>query len=265
MKLLRLAFLGLLASVFWSVSAQDVITLKNGDEIKAKVTEMTSSEIKYKRFDNLDGPTVVVAKTEVFAINYENGTREVINTVAEDSKSTSSFNERAKPNIGIFVNPGAAATFGPMAGIEVSAGLFSVEAHVFFPQSGLMTTWIGSSNIEKAEGGFGIGIAPKFYTNRTNGGFYAGAFVDYWKTKFIFPNNFAYTDLTAVAFGTNVGYKFVFPFGLYLRTGGYIGASVSTKRDYYEINGYYEDWSGEVDFFGFFDLTLGFNFLKVER
>ena len=68
-----------------SAYAQDVITLRSGDEIKAKVTEISSSEIKYKRFDNLDGPTVVVAKSDVFFIKYENGTKEVMGAIDETS------------------------------------------------------------------------------------------------------------------------------------------------------------------------------------
>jgi len=71
------------------VNAQDIITLKNGNEIKAKVTEISASEIKYKRFDYLDGPTILIAKREVFAINYENGTREVFNAI-----TTPAYRER---------------------------------------------------------------------------------------------------------------------------------------------------------------------------
>ena len=63
----------------------DVITFKNGDEFKAKVIEITPSEIKYKRFDSLDGPTRVALKTEVFAINYANGTRELFNTITDNT------------------------------------------------------------------------------------------------------------------------------------------------------------------------------------
>ena len=59
----------------------DIVTLCNGDEIKVKVMEITLSEIKYKRFDNLDGPTITIPKTDVFAINYSNGTREVIKPI----------------------------------------------------------------------------------------------------------------------------------------------------------------------------------------
>ena len=66
-----------------AVYAQDVITLRNGDEIKSKVTEISSSEIRYKRFENLDGPTIVISRADVFFINYENGTREVFGAISE--------------------------------------------------------------------------------------------------------------------------------------------------------------------------------------
>lgn len=59
-------------------SGIDIIMLKNGQEIKAKVTEITLSEIKYKLYEHLDGPARTAAKSDVFAIIYENGTREVI-------------------------------------------------------------------------------------------------------------------------------------------------------------------------------------------
>jgi len=89
MKPLRaLTILAIFVAGFFSTNAQDVITLKSGEEIEAKVTEISATEIKYKRFDNLDGPTIVIEKVQVFAINYENGTREVINTVEEKAATT---------------------------------------------------------------------------------------------------------------------------------------------------------------------------------
>jgi len=60
-----------------SVYAQDVITLRSGEQIKAKVTEISATEIRYKRFEHIDGPTMVILRADVFAINYENGTRDV--------------------------------------------------------------------------------------------------------------------------------------------------------------------------------------------
>lgn len=66
----------------------DVIILKNGQEIKAKVLEVGATEIKYKLCDNLDGPTFSKNKSEVFMIKYPNGTSTVISEF--DTKSTAS-------------------------------------------------------------------------------------------------------------------------------------------------------------------------------
>ena len=68
------------------ISAQDYIILKNGDEIKSKVLEISTSEIKYKKFENIDGPTIVILKSTVFMIKYKNGTKDIINTVRTSKK-----------------------------------------------------------------------------------------------------------------------------------------------------------------------------------
>jgi hypothetical protein len=60
--------------------AQDIITLKNGDEIKAKVQEIGLSDVKYKKFENANGPTYTLLKTEIFMIKYENGEKDVFTT-----------------------------------------------------------------------------------------------------------------------------------------------------------------------------------------
>jgi hypothetical protein len=60
----------------------DIIHLKNGDEIKAKVTEITLSEIKYKAFEYLDGATITLRKKDVSVINNANGTRVVLGATA---------------------------------------------------------------------------------------------------------------------------------------------------------------------------------------
>lgn len=58
--------------------AQDIIYMFNGDEIEAKLTEVSSSELKYKRMDNLDGPVFVVERSKVFKVKYANGQSEVM-------------------------------------------------------------------------------------------------------------------------------------------------------------------------------------------
>lgn len=64
----------------------DVIILKNGQEIQAKVLEVGQTEVKYKNCDNQNGPTFSKNKSEIFMIKYPNGT----STVIEESKSNSS-------------------------------------------------------------------------------------------------------------------------------------------------------------------------------
>ncbi|MDR1341742.1 MAG: hypothetical protein LBK18_00635 [Prevotellaceae bacterium] len=66
-------FFGSMATAF----AQDIITLKNGDEIKAKVQEIGISEVKYKKYDNLTGPLYTLLKAEIFMIKYENGKKDI--------------------------------------------------------------------------------------------------------------------------------------------------------------------------------------------
>ena len=56
----------------------DIIILTDGQEIEAKVLEVGIDEIKYKNCNNLDGPTFIKRKSEVFMIKYPDGTKTVI-------------------------------------------------------------------------------------------------------------------------------------------------------------------------------------------
>ncbi len=60
--------------------AQDVIYLISGTKISAKIIEIGILEIKYKNFNNLNGPNYILVKNEVVLVNYENGTTEIFNT-----------------------------------------------------------------------------------------------------------------------------------------------------------------------------------------
>ena len=56
--------------------AQDIITLKTGEQIKARIIEVGVTEIKFKRFEMLEGPLHIVPKADVRMILYENGMKE---------------------------------------------------------------------------------------------------------------------------------------------------------------------------------------------
>ncbi len=77
MRTIKLSLAVFILSLTLFTKAQDVITFKNGDELKAKVSEVGISEIKYKKFDNLSGPEYTTRKVDVFMIKYENGTKDV--------------------------------------------------------------------------------------------------------------------------------------------------------------------------------------------
>ncbi len=75
MKIIWLLTFGMLALVTRGI-AQDTLVKRSGEEIAAKVLKITPTEVEYRRFDNLDGPLIVVLKSEVMAIRYANGTKE---------------------------------------------------------------------------------------------------------------------------------------------------------------------------------------------
>jgi hypothetical protein len=70
------------------VFSQDLILKKNGDEIKSKVVEILKTEIKYKKFENLNGPVYSLDITEVFMVRYENGSKDVFNQFESDNKTS---------------------------------------------------------------------------------------------------------------------------------------------------------------------------------
>ena len=50
--------------------------MRSGETILVKVIEVGTSEVKYKKLDNLNGPAFSVLKSDLLMIKYENGTKE---------------------------------------------------------------------------------------------------------------------------------------------------------------------------------------------
>jgi hypothetical protein len=84
------------------VSAQDTIVKRNDEKIVAKILEVNPDNIKYKRFDYLDGPVFLSDKSELKYIAYQNGTKESYeNYVPPVTKiyDTIKVNAFIKPNL----------------------------------------------------------------------------------------------------------------------------------------------------------------------
>jgi hypothetical protein len=61
----------------FSACAQDIIITRVGDDISAKVMEVGTTEIRYRKFTNLEGPVYTILRTDVIKIQYENGTEDI--------------------------------------------------------------------------------------------------------------------------------------------------------------------------------------------
>ncbi len=68
-----------------AVSAQDRITLRDGSTIKAKVKEVSTRTITYKKWDNPDGPDFIIGKNNVQTIRYANGSQDEIDDAEMDN------------------------------------------------------------------------------------------------------------------------------------------------------------------------------------
>lgn len=73
-----------------SAFAQDVIVKKNGSTVVCRVVEVNSSEVVFKKWSNLEGANYVINRSDISAINYENGRKETL--------SAQSVNEFAPNN-----------------------------------------------------------------------------------------------------------------------------------------------------------------------
>lgn len=69
--------------------AQDVINYQNGEQVQAKILEISGTKIKFKKFNNPDGPTYTIDRNAVASISYENG--ETVIITSDDSVTDNSI------------------------------------------------------------------------------------------------------------------------------------------------------------------------------
>jgi len=90
MKKITLSILTTILSITFCLS-QDIITLKTGEDILGKLAEVTTTEIKYKKFDHQDGPIYTILRSDVLMIRYEDGSKDIFT----ETKTTSSPKDMA--------------------------------------------------------------------------------------------------------------------------------------------------------------------------
>ena len=89
----KILFIFVCTLIIGTTSAQDIILKKNADEIPAKILKVGNTEIEYKKWNNLDGPTYTIATNDIFIIKYQNGSKDIIsaNSTRTRSKITGNF------------------------------------------------------------------------------------------------------------------------------------------------------------------------------
>lgn len=82
--------------------AQDIIKLKNGKEFNAQVILVTHNKVKYKKFENLDGPTLRFKLNHIQSIQYETGETDLFDSLSyqEGEKRVKSFRSSINPSAG---------------------------------------------------------------------------------------------------------------------------------------------------------------------
>lgn len=69
----KILLLAILAVSSLSLYAQDVLVRKGGDVENVKVLEVTPTEVKFKKANNIEGPTFTEKRSNLISVKYENG------------------------------------------------------------------------------------------------------------------------------------------------------------------------------------------------
>ena len=101
--------------------AQDTIVFHSGKKIEAKVLEIGPINIKYKKYNNLNGPTYLTEKKEISSIKYSNQTEDFFGLKEDAKEDTVKLNFRK----------------GSYAGIHIASGLDPSTANRRVPRFGL--------------------------------------------------------------------------------------------------------------------------------
>ena len=232
----------LFAVGMFSVNAQDLIILRNGNVIEAIVIEITPSEIRYRRFDHLEGPVIVIPADSVHSIRYENGIVEIINPASPRSP-VRVLDEWV---FGINVDLLGFVFAGPSAIAELTRNRVNMRLNLRFPSLSPNSRLYYSeyrSNYSKEgyfDGLFGLGLGLNYFHRLWIGGFYAGAMAEITRGRYksesreyIFSHGQWWSppgsviveagDSVSYTLAMNIGYKFVLQSGITFRAGGYLG------------------------------------------
>lgn len=128
MKKIVLLIWTLIAATQWCL-AQDFIITRDAKRIEAKVTEISDEEVRYKKFNNPDGPVYVIKASQISSIMFANGEvqlfsekTEKVETKEPEQKSQMEVGSGYRPFV---VNSGRVVAYTPGLRMDRSGGTFS--------------------------------------------------------------------------------------------------------------------------------------------
>ncbi len=246
--------------------AQDVIVMKNGDELNAVVLEVGTESVKYKKYDNQQGPTYSIDKADVFMIRYENGSKDVFNTQKEEPKKDEP-DARPFPKGSINFNPLGLLQFGPILQYEGKIGSSSYIVPYFrYAYAGVATHAIWTEFDEDNElspGSAAVGLGFKGFTSSGNSLYYGGLLDYSWTTaRFdIGQTSETKNDATSLAIISNFGYRWRSKGSSYINLGLLAGAAFTlSDEERYVIDGSFHSSKKETTIFAMIELSFGWDF-----
>lgn len=253
-------------AVTFQTKAQDMITLKSGEDIEARVEEVGTEVIKYKKFDNQEGPTYSVEKSKVFMIRYANGTKEVFKESAQGTLSGKNTRSLAPLGDNSFnFNPLGFLQFGPIIQYEKKISSNAVVAPYFrYAYLGVLThlIWTGFDDGKLSPATFGLGMGFKGFSAEAGNSMYYGAFLDYHIAKANYDIGELYETqekYSGLALVSNIGYRWRRTSGNYLNLGLFAGANFTLmNEERYVRTGELESSDSEASVFAMLELAFGF-------
>lgn len=128
MKKIVLLIWTLIAATQWCL-AQDFIITRDAKRIEAKVTEISEEEVRYKKFNNPDGPVYVIKASQISSIMFANGEVQLFSEKTENDEAKEP-EQKSQMEVGsgyrpFVVNSGRVVAYTPGLKMDLSAGTFS--------------------------------------------------------------------------------------------------------------------------------------------
>jgi hypothetical protein len=114
-------------------SAQDIIVTFEATSFKAKVLEINEYEIKYKDFENLEGPIYTMKKTDINMIVYQNGK---VETFQQPDYNNQTYNNTAY-NDSVYRNENTYNYIPALLTYDELMKMTDIEKEIYLSNSGL--------------------------------------------------------------------------------------------------------------------------------